>query len=182
MFHWDGFSSAKTSLKNCWTVDLSILNCGRENILNPIPIMFIPSSSEKIIKQADPHILTTFLKPLMIDLERVFVDGFPVKYAYPIESISECMFDDLPSGLVTLRAIVMVWTSDHLAQCKVGAVKNGGYFGCRCHYVTSRWRARSGNKGLVEYHDNKKHNIVCLIGPWVLRVILQCDHLMPMSH
>jgi hypothetical protein len=92
------------------------------------------------------------------------------------------MFDDLPSGLVTLRAIVMVWTSDHLAQCKVGAVKNGGYFGCRCHYVTSRWRARSGNKGLVEYHDNKKHNIVCLIGPWVLRVILQCDHLMPMSH
>jgi hypothetical protein len=78
MFHWDGFSSAKTSLKNCWIVDLSILNYGRENILNPIPIMFIPSSSEKIIKQADPQILTTFLKPLMIDLERVFIEGFPV--------------------------------------------------------------------------------------------------------
>jgi hypothetical protein len=25
------------------------------------------------------------------------------------------MFDDLPSHLATLRAIVMVWTSDHLA-------------------------------------------------------------------
>jgi hypothetical protein len=133
MFHWDGFSSAKTSLKNCWTVDLSILNCGRANTLDPIPIMFIPSSSEKIIKQADPHVLTTFLKPFMTDLERVFVDGFPVQYAYPIKSISACMFNDLPSGLVTLQAIVMVWTGDHPAQCEVGAVKSGGYFGCRCH-------------------------------------------------
>jgi len=78
MFHWDGFSSIKKSLKNYWIVDLSILNCGRTNTLDPIPIMFIPSNSEKIIKQADPHILTKFLKHLMIDLERLFVDGFSV--------------------------------------------------------------------------------------------------------
>jgi len=32
------------------------------------------------------------------------------------------MFDDLPFGLATLRAIMMVWTSDHPAQCKVGGV------------------------------------------------------------
>jgi len=89
MFHWDGFSSANTSLKNCWIVDLNILNCGRTNTLDPNPILFIPSSSEKIIKQADPRVLTTFLKPFMIDLERLFVDGFLVEYAYPIESISE---------------------------------------------------------------------------------------------
>jgi hypothetical protein len=157
MFHWDGFSFAKTNLKNYWTVDLSILNCGRANTLDPIPIMCIPSSLEKIIKQVDPHVLTTFLKPLMIDLERVFVDGFPIQYAYPIESINECMFDDLPSGLVTLRAIVMVWIGDHLAQCKVGAMKSGGYSGCQRHYVTSRWCVQSDNKGLVEYHDNRKH-------------------------
>ncbi len=122
-------------------MDLSILNRGRENTLDPIPIMLIPSSLEKIIKQADPHILTAFLKPLMIDLKKVFVDGFLVQYAYIIESINECMFDDLPSGLATLRAIVMVWTSDHPTQCKVGAMKSGGYSGCRCHYVTSRWCA-----------------------------------------
>jgi hypothetical protein len=66
----------------------------------------------------------------MIDLEKVFVDGFLVQYAYPIESISECMFDDLPFGLVTLRAIVMVWIGDHPTQCKVGAVKSEGYSGC----------------------------------------------------
>jgi hypothetical protein len=78
MFHWDGFSFTKTSLKNYWIVDLSILNCGRANTLDLIPIMFIPSSSEKIIKQADPHVLITFLKPFMTNLERVFVDGFLV--------------------------------------------------------------------------------------------------------
>jgi len=68
----------KTSWKNCGIVDLSILNCGKENTLDPIPIMFIPSSLERIIKQANPHVLTTFLKPLKIDLERVYVEGFPV--------------------------------------------------------------------------------------------------------
>jgi hypothetical protein len=115
MFHWDEFSFAKTSLKNCWIVELSMLNCGRANTLDPIPIMFIPSSSEKIIKQADPHVLTTFLKPLMTDLERLFIDGFLIQYAYLIESINECMFDDLPSGLATLHAIVMVWIGDHHA-------------------------------------------------------------------
>jgi len=43
----------------------------------------------------------------MTNLERLFVDAFLVQYAYPIESFSECMFDDLPSGLATLHAIVM---------------------------------------------------------------------------
>ncbi len=108
MFHWDGFSFAKTSLKNCWTMDLSLLNCGRANTLDPTPIMFIPSSSKIIIKQANPHVLTTFKKPFVTYLERLFVDGFLVQYAYPIKPISECMFDDLPFGLATLCAIVMV--------------------------------------------------------------------------
>jgi hypothetical protein len=130
MLHWDKFAFAKTSLKNCWKVDLSILNCARVNTLDPILIMFTPSNFKKIFKQADTHILTTFLKPLMIDLERVFVNGFPIQYAYPIESISECIFDDLLFGLATLQAIVMVCTRDHLAQCKVRAVKSGGYSGC----------------------------------------------------
>jgi hypothetical protein len=82
MFHWDGFSFAKISLRNCWTTDLSILNSGKTNALDRIVIVFIPSSLEKIIKQVDPHVLTTFLTPFMIDLERLFVDGFPIHYAY----------------------------------------------------------------------------------------------------
>ncbi len=59
----------------------------------------------------------------------------------------------------------MVWTSDHPAQCKMGAMKSGAYSGCQCYCVTSRWCTRSGNKGLVEYHDNikqKRHPFVVL--------------------
>jgi hypothetical protein len=59
------------------------------------------------------------------------------------------MFDDLPFGLATLLAIVMVWIGDHLAQYKVG-----GILGVN---VTSRRCVQSGNKGTVEYHDNRKH-------------------------
>jgi len=32
------------------------------------------------------------------------------------------MFDDLPFGLATLHAIVMVWIGDHPAQCKMGGI------------------------------------------------------------
>jgi hypothetical protein len=92
----------------------------------------------------------------MIDLKRLFVGGFPIHYAYLVESISECMFVELPSSLATLLAIMMVWTGDHHAQCKVGAVKSGAYSDCRHYYVTSRWHVRFGNKVLVEYHDNIK--------------------------
>jgi hypothetical protein len=67
----------------------------------------------------------------MKKLKRLFVDhGFPVYYAYLIKSISECMFDDLPSSLAILCAIVMVSIGDHLALCKVGAMKSGGYSRC----------------------------------------------------
>jgi len=78
---------------------------------------------KKKFKQANPHVLSTFLKPLMTHLKRLFVDGFLVQYAYIIESISVCMFDDLPSSLATLCAIVMAWTGDHLAECKVGGIR-----------------------------------------------------------
>jgi hypothetical protein len=142
MFHWDGFSFAKTSLKNCWIVDLSILNCGRANTFDPILVMFIPSSSEKIIKQVKPHVLTTFKNLSHDRLRKVVCRWIPSPVCISYRINCECMFDDLPFGLATLCAIVMVWTGDHLAQCKMGAVKSGGYSRCRCHYVTSRWCAR----------------------------------------
>jgi hypothetical protein len=92
----------------------------RKQELDPIPIMFIPWSWKEIMEQADPHVLTTFWKPLRTDLERAFVDGFPVQHAYPIELIRECMFDDLPSGAATWRATAMGRTGDHPAQRKAG--------------------------------------------------------------
>jgi hypothetical protein len=68
----------------------------------------------------------------MTNLEMLFVDGFPIQYAYPIESISECMFDDLPFGLAILRATVMVWIDDRPAQCKLGVLMSLCYMKMTC--------------------------------------------------
>jgi hypothetical protein len=92
MLHWDGFSLTKTSLKTCWTLDLAILNVGKENNL---AMMFIPT-----IKQVDCNVLSTFLKPLIKDLENVFLDGFFVQYAYPWCLISEHLSKVIRRNLV----------------------------------------------------------------------------------
>lgn len=107
MLHWDGFLTAKTSLKSCWDVDLVVLNAGKVEPIGPIPILFIPSSSEKLIKGADSNMLMFFLEPLIKDLEEIIVKGFPVSYAYPVDAIS----DKLPlisiGEVITLRAMLI---------------------------------------------------------------------------
>ena len=157
MLHWDGFSTAKTSQKNCWTVDLVILNTRKIDPIGLIPILFILSSSNKFIKHANCNILTCFFNPLVKDLETFFIKKIPVLYAYPAEAIS----DKLPliptNELITLRAMVTIWIGDHPAQCKIGGLKMDGYSYCRRHKVASRWREiPNANNGLVEYYDNIK--------------------------
>ena len=49
----DKFSIAKTSSKNCWAVNLLILNAGKLELVGSRPILFIPTSSEKLIKSGD---------------------------------------------------------------------------------------------------------------------------------
>lgn len=60
MLHWDGFLTANTSLQSCWAVDLVVLNAGKVEPIGPIPILFIPSSSEKLIKGAYSNMLMFF--------------------------------------------------------------------------------------------------------------------------
>ena len=81
MLHKDGFSTTKINLKICWVVNLVILNAGKTDSIGPKHVVFIPSSSDKLIKHADCNILTCFLVPLVRDLEIIFVEGFPVIYA-----------------------------------------------------------------------------------------------------
>jgi hypothetical protein len=69
MLHWDGFSSTKTNPKNYWTKYLVILNFSKEYTLDPLPMMFTPTSSKTIIKQTNCDVLSTFLKLLMINLD-----------------------------------------------------------------------------------------------------------------
>ena len=159
ILHWDGFSTAKTNKKNCWVVDLIILNARKVDPIGPILVLFILSSSDKFIKHADCNILTFVLAPLVRDLETFFVKEFPVLYAYPTEVIS----DKLPlipiNELITLRAMVTLCTGDHPIQCKIGRLKMGGYACCRRHKVAFRWRGIPNiNNGLVEYHDNRKQH------------------------
>jgi hypothetical protein len=50
------------------------------------------------------------------------------------------MFDDLPFGLATLHAIVMVWISDHPAQCKVGGILGVDAIMLHIKMACSIWR------------------------------------------
>ena len=135
-----------------------ILNAGKIDPIGPIPILFIPSSSDKLIKHANFNILICYLNALVKYLEIIFIKGFLVLYAYPAEAIC----DKLPliptNELITLRAMVTIWTRDHLAQCKIGGFKMDGYSCCRRHKVASRWRGiPNANNSLVKYYDNKNN-------------------------
>lgn len=156
MLHWDGFSTAKTSSKNCWAVNLVVLNAGKLEPVGPIPILFIPTSSEKLIKSGD-EVLMSFLQPLITDLEAIYVNGFKVVYNYPVELIYDKLLKVYISEPIECRAILSIWTGDHPAQTKIGGWKLGGYFACRRHKIPSRWRGiPNTKKGLVEYHDSRQ--------------------------
>lgn len=159
MLQWDGFSIAQTNLKSCWAVYLSVLNVGKRNPVGPIPVMFIPSSSDKLIKHKD-GVLAYFLKPLFANMEEIFLNGIDVVHAYPAEDISE----HIPSlGIdvaIKLRGMLGIWSGDHPTQCKVGCLKLGGYGGCSRPKLSCRWRGiPNTNKGLVEYFDGRRQGM-----------------------
>lgn len=85
------------------------------------------------------------------DLELLFIDGFEFEYNYP----SYQFFPTLPmtsdSGKARLADIFMLWTRDHLAQSKIGGVKDV------CYNV---YRRDVMVEGLFEkyvvYPDNKR--------------------------
>jgi hypothetical protein len=163
ILHWDGFSTTKSNQKICWAVDLVILNAEKVVLIGPISILFIPSSSDKLSKHAYCNILTCFFKPLVKYLESIFMERFPVLYVYLVESISDKLLLIPTNELITLRAVVTIWTGDHPTQCKIGGLKMGGYACCRRHRVASRWRGiPNPNNGLMEYYDNKKNTYISL--------------------
>ena len=156
MLHWDRFSTANTSSKNCWAVNLVVLNAGKLEPVGLIPILFIPTSFKKLIKSGD-GVLMSFIQPLITDMEAIYVNGFKMVYNYPVELI----YDKLPkvyiSEPIECRAILSIWTGDHLAQTKIGGWKLGGYYAYRRHKIPSRWRGiPNTKKDLVEYHDSRQ--------------------------
>jgi hypothetical protein len=90
------------------------LNAGIENPIGPIPVLFIPSSSEKLIKHRD-GIFVSFLKSLFADMQEIFLNGIDVVYANPAEDISEHMPSLGIDVAIKLRGMLGIWTGDHLA-------------------------------------------------------------------
>lgn len=130
-----------------------ILNAGVNTSIDILPILFIPQSCKKIIKSSG-DVFGTFLRPLIDELECLYVNGVNVAYEYPLGSI----FDDPAehSKICTMRAMVMMVTGDHPAQCKIGLVKNGGQEFCRRDMAHATLvKDGSSNIGRYVYDENR---------------------------
>ena len=97
-------------------------------------MIFIPASSEKLLKGTGEEVMIAFLEPLMRELEFVFIEGFEVLYDFLLELIFEGLSPLSGIGDSKLRAMLMYWTGDHPAQTKVAGFKTSRYNACRCHY------------------------------------------------
>jgi hypothetical protein len=67
------------------------MNGRKNNVLGPILVVFIPASSNEIIKQFEDLIFAAFLELLFRDFEVLFSDGFLVNYNYPSHLISSSL-------------------------------------------------------------------------------------------
>ncbi|MCO5595320.1 hypothetical protein L7F22_049361 [Adiantum nelumboides] len=126
MLHWDGFQAASTTIKDSAVVEVVVLNGGKRSIIGSLPVLFLPLS-HKDLEKKHSDILTSFLHPLICDLETSFSEGFDVDYSYPTNAIHT----NIQGGLVRLRTMFMLCTGDHPAQCKLGQLKDGGKSFCR---------------------------------------------------
>ncbi|MCO5587093.1 hypothetical protein L7F22_041039 [Adiantum nelumboides] len=145
LVHWDGFQSSKTTQKNCGVVEVKILNTGKGSEVRALPVIFIPFSCKKIIGSSS-KLFHVFLKPLLQELESLFINGIEIQYNYPINSISG-LCNSSSSQTFNARAILMMVAGDHPAQCKIGCFKEGGQAFCR----RCKAEARQETKGSGRY-------------------------------
>ncbi|MCO5554154.1 hypothetical protein L7F22_007680 [Adiantum nelumboides] len=152
----DGFQAASTTMKDSAVVEIVVMNGGKRSILGSLPVLFLPLSHRDLeIKHND--ILGAFLHPLFLDLEKSFVEGFDLHYAYPSNDIC----DKIQGGRVTLRSMLMLCTGDHPAQCKLGQVKDGGMSFCKgdkakATFVGERY-VYDANRYQGRYPPKKRH-------------------------
>ncbi|KAL3696208.1 hypothetical protein R1sor_010284 [Riccia sorocarpa] len=153
MGYWDGFQSSTTVLRSTWVVGIKLLNADSNSKIPPMPILFIPNSTDESTSQLD--ILDAALEPFIREYVDLFVNGIHVDYAYPTELVDA---STSLSRSFTLRCMLVMFSGDHPAQCKFTGFSTGGLTGCRRCECLSRWKSRPGVGlgGIVEYHDNRK--------------------------
>ena len=72
-------------------------------------------------------------------MEHLYVEGIYVpSYAYPSSLISEHLPHGPPGSPAVIRAMLMMFTADHPAQCKIGGFKDGRYGACRRDHMTCK--------------------------------------------
>ncbi|MCO5554355.1 hypothetical protein L7F22_007884 [Adiantum nelumboides] len=126
LLHWDGFQAASTTQKDSAVVEIVVLNGGKGSFVESIPVLFLPLS-HKDLQKKHGDVLSSFLSPLISELESSFLNGFEVNYAVDKNIICDVLHDE-PTRL---RCMLMMCTGDHPAQCKLGQVKDGGMAFCR---------------------------------------------------
>jgi hypothetical protein len=135
-------------------VEVEILNGRRENLHRSLPVIFILPSSEKLVRQREEEVMTTFLEPLLREMESALIHGFEVCYNFPVELISPLFPPVSETRNSKVRAMLMYWTGDHPAQTKVAGFKLSGYSACRRHKNVVEKVV--GNK--VMYPDNRRQS------------------------
>ena len=94
--------------------------CGQKSNIGVFPVLFIPFRCKKIIGSSS-KLFHVFLRPLMEELESLFVQGIEIEYNYPISYIDG--LDNSFSQRFVSRALLMMVIGDHPARCKIGCFK-----------------------------------------------------------
>ncbi|KAL3693278.1 hypothetical protein R1sor_006929 [Riccia sorocarpa] len=149
--HWDGFQSASTVFRSTWTVETLILSAGSNSTLPPMPVLFIPNTRGDPSSNSDA--LNVCLRPLIAELIDLFVNGVDVEYNYLSGLIG---VGDLPNKF-TMRAMLVLFTGDHPAQCKFGGFATSGYSACRrCKMKSNLQHGPSSRPGGVVVYDGNR--------------------------
>lgn len=157
MAHWDGFQSATTAFKSTWTVEVTVVNGGSKTKTPPLPVLFIPPCDDDEKAKRKLKILDSYLEPFIRELSTLFVEGIAVDYNYPAELIDGSPMSAIRGNACRLRAILVLFTGDHPAQCKFGGWNDRGLAGCRRCQLNSYTASNSGGGiGQVKYDKNRE--------------------------
>ena len=132
-------------------MEIELLNLGLQNVMRPMPVVFILASSKQIIKDLDEGILTVFLEPFMHELESAFVEGFSMNFNYPPEVIDPSLVNPNSNQQLKLRALLKYWTGDHPTLSKVGGFNHSGYHVCHQYFLKRKYIQGRG----VVYPNNR---------------------------
>lgn len=152
--HTDGFQASRTTQKDCYVIEIKVLNAGKHSTIDILPVLFIPLSSKKLIRTVE-NVFATFLQPLVAELESLFLNGFETYYNYPLNKIFDGNADFTQNCV--LRAILMMVTGDHPAQCKIGSFKDGGQSFCRRDKARATFDNREGGSIGRYLYDGNRH-------------------------